>query len=840
VLNTDPTLFERTGHYLYAHYPVPVDLAIPTPLNTTDADGGILKTTEASTNGGKTVYHNVMLHTGSGARNAYSSGATYVSNWEGWQDRFSTPFTPWIVSQPIGGAQKKLFRIHALDDGEGPADFYYGVVSNVTFPNVDGEYGVFDLKIYQIGKAAAGVITKLPVGNRTLNSSDNTPAMSFNNLSLDPNSPNYIGKQIGDTHVYFDFEKNPEDQKLVKSGLYPNTNAYFRVEVAPDVANSVIDADTVPFGFQGINHLVTSGSSQFAAHEVQTCSFGGSSVEILTDDSDANDKYGSGPTGAYQGVIQPPLPFRETLQKSKDGLDDDGTDYAWGVRFDIPLMQTHYKNSNNGTWTATYSYDESQKLIGNSSTKKWDLCRQLTKFFPSYQPSYPSWVGDNTGTAEDSTGGILDADVFNNNGFSLSKILVATKTVNSNVIPDNDRWGHARYIRSGIDPSESGYRFLEASDFRDDRSGGPLAPTSFVVPFQGGFDGLNIFDINASKMNNFSAHFQQENVSAQGGKAGSVVGPYRKAIDILSEKTDVDISALCIPDQRCSFVTDYAMSKMEERFDAIAILDPELMDSEGSTTSNIMFDTLEDQDGYIMGMSAFYTAERFGSRGLDSSFAAAYFPNVDLAYDVGLPSYQSFEDQAGSIAALAAFARAKKITGDHGVPAGYKNGAISNATETTAVLQPDDVKELYAVGVNAIVNHTDSSGANAPQAAEIQSNIVIFGQKTLLRANTVMSRLDVRKLLIAIRRRTRQIAMNYLFEPNQPSVLQAFSSDVDNYLSGLQSQGAVQQYRVVIDETTTSQADIENNTVRGKVFVQPIGSVEIISLDLGIVNDFEE
>jgi phage tail sheath protein FI len=150
------------------------------------------------------------------------------------------------------------------------------------------------------------------------------------------------------------------------------------------------------------------------------------------------------------------------------------------------------------------------------------------------------------------------------------------------------------------------------------------------------------------------------------------------------------------------------------------------------------------------------------------------------------------------------------------------------------------VKELYAVGVNAIVHHTDSSGANAPQAAEIQSNIVIFGQKTLLRANTVMSRLDVRKLLIAIRRRTRQIAMNYLFEPNQPSVLQAFSSDVDNYLSGLQSQGAVQQYRVVIDETTTSQADIENNTVRGKVFVQPIGSVEIISLDLGIVNDFEE
>ena len=103
-----------------------------------------------------------------------------------------------------------------------------------------------------------------------------------------------------------------------------------------------------------------------------------------------------------------------------------------------------------------------------------------------------------------------------------------------------------------------------------------------------------------------------------------------------------------------------------------------------------------------------------------------------------------------------------------------------------------------------------------------------------------MSRLDVRKLLIAIRRRTRKIAENYLFEPNQPTTLKLFSAEIDTYLSSLQNQGAVRQYRVVVDETTTSQADIENNTVRGKVFVQPEGSVEIISLDLGIVNDFDE
>ena len=48
VLNTDPTQLEKFGHYLYAHYPVPVDLAIPTPLNRADNDGGILKETNTA------------------------------------------------------------------------------------------------------------------------------------------------------------------------------------------------------------------------------------------------------------------------------------------------------------------------------------------------------------------------------------------------------------------------------------------------------------------------------------------------------------------------------------------------------------------------------------------------------------------------------------------------------------------------------------------------------------------------------------------------------------------------------------------------------------------------
>ena len=90
--------------------------------------------------------------------------------------------------------------------------------------------------------------------------------------------------------------------------------------------------------------------------------------------------------------------------------------------------------------------------------------------------------------------------------------------------------------------------------------------------------------------------------------------------------------------------------------------------------------------------------------------------------------------------------------------------------------------------------------------------------------------------MIFIRRSVRKEAEKVLFEPNQPATLATLSRAVTGILDGLVAAGAVEQFRVVIDDTTTSQADIENNTVRGKVFVKPFRSVEIISIDINIEN----
>ena len=41
---------------------------------------------------------------------------------------------------------------------------------------------------------------------------------------------------------------------------------------------------------------------------------------------------------------------------------------------------------------------------------------------------------------------------------------------------------------------------------------------------------------------------------------------------------------------------------------------------------------------------------------------------------------------------------------------------------------------------------------------------------------------------------------------------------------------------MTIDTTTTTQTDVENNTIRGKIFLQPTRAVEFISLDFVVTN----
>jgi phage tail sheath protein FI len=113
---------------------------------------------------------------------------------------------------------------------------------------------------------------------------------------------------------------------------------------------------------------------------------------------------------------------------------------------------------------------------------------------------------------------------------------------------------------------------------------------------------------------------------------------------------------------------------------------------------------------------------------------------------------------------------------------------------------------------------------------------VVFGQKTLQATESALDRVNVRRLLIDLRRRIRTIANSFIFEPNRESTLSRFSAAVNPVLQRVQQQQGVDRFKVIIDTTTTTQADVENNTIRGKIYVQPTRTAEFVALDFVVTN----
>jgi phage tail sheath protein FI len=143
---------------------------------------------------------------------------------------------------------------------------------------------------------------------------------------------------------------------------------------------------------------------------------------------------------------------------------------------------------------------------------------------------------------------------------------------------------------------------------------------------------------------------------------------------------------------------------------------------------------------------------------------------------------------------------------------------------------------LYNVSINPIVAFPGAvtSGTNP------RGGIVVWGQKTLQVAASALDRVNVRRLLIDIRRQVRDIAQTILFEPNREATLARFSAAVTPRLQRIQALSGLERFKVVIDSSTTTQDDIQNNTIRGKIFVQPTKSIEFVSLDFVVANNLTQ
>ncbi len=93
-----------------------------------------------------------------------------------------------------------------------------------------------------------------------------------------------------------------------------------------------------------------------------------------------------------------------------------------------------------------------------------------------------------------------------------------------------------------------------------------------------------------------------------------------------------------------------------------------------------------------------------------------------------------------------------------------------------------------------------------------------------------MDRVNVRRLLIALKKFIASTAQYLVFEPNTNTTRQHFLNIVNPYLDSVKRKAGVYAYRVVMDDTNNPPDVIDRNILKGEIFIQPTRAAEFIEL----------
>jgi len=319
-----------------------------------------------------------------------------------------------------------------------------------------------------------------------------------------------------------------------------------------------------------------------------------------------------------------------------------------------------------------------------------------------------------------------------------------------------------------------------------------LSTRKFIVPFQGGFDGaapnlpknsgLNITDTNTFGFN-----------CATATSTGTVA--YNKAFALLGNTDYYDINLLLTPgiiQELHPSVTLAARTLAEERQDTFYVMDI------ASATKNVTF--VADQAAAI-----------------DSNYTACYWPWVRVTNPV--KNTRLWVPPSVVMPGVLAFNDANAAPWY--APAGLTRGGLTSVSDTYFNLSQTQRGTLYEARVNPI--------ANFPQ-----TGIAVWGQKTLQARQSALDRVNVRRLLIAVKKYIASATRFLVFEQNTDQTRKRFTDIVNPYLSAVASNQGLYAFKVIMDGTNNTNDLVDQNILYGQLFLQPTRTAEFILLDFNI------
>tara|TARA_R110000824_G_C15041628_1_gene660467 strand:- start:271 stop:831 length:561 start_codon:yes stop_codon:yes gene_type:complete len=162
-------------------------------------------------------------------------------------------------------------------------------------------------------------------------------------------------------------------------------------------------------------------------------------------------------------------------------------------------------------------------------------------------------------------------------------------------------------------------------------------------------------------------------------------------------------------------------------------------------------------------------------------------------------------------------------------PAGFNRGGLTDGAagipimNVTERLVSKDRDLLYEASIN-------------PIASFPSTGIVVFGQKTLQERQSALDRINVRRLVIYLKKQISVLSTQVLFDQNVQSTWNRFKSLIEPFLANVKVQYGITDYKLILDESTTTPDLIDQNIMYAKIMIKPARAIEYIAIDFVIAS----
>ena len=206
-------------------------------------------------------------------------------------------------------------------------------------------------------------------------------------------------------------------------------------------------------------------------------------------------------------------------------------------------------------------------------------------------------------------------------------------------------------------------------------------------------------------------------------------------------------------------------------------------------------------------------------RTIDNNYTATYWPWVLINNPIGNGGLLSVPP---SVVVPRVMAYNDSVAYEWFAPAGLNRGGVNEAVDVELKLTQNDRNDLYENRVNPIATFPNQG-------------VCIWGQKTLQLKPSALDRINVRRLLITLKKFIASSSRYLVFENNTTTTRQRFLNIVTPYLETVKARQGLYAFRVIMDETNNTPDIIDRNIMYGQIYLQPAKSAEFIILDFNIL-----